>query len=97
MTYIFIFIASLLAVSLDFSGMTAMTGEVGYDALVTNFMAVVATLNNIGPGLGAVGPAGNFAFYSDFSKIIFIFDMLAGRLELVPLLLLFNKETWKKF
>ncbi len=82
--YFLIFIVSLLLISFDFEDMT------------TNFTAVAATFNNIGPGLGAVGPAGNFAFYSWFSKLVFIFDMLAGRLELFPMLLLFRPATWKK-
>lgn len=89
--YILLFIFSLLLVSLD----PAVIGT-GYDALTTNFTAVTATINNIGPGLGAVGPAGNFAFYSNFSKIVFIFDMLAGRLELFPMLLLLTPATWKR-
>ncbi len=64
--------------------------------LVTSFSAVVACFNNIGPGLGIVGPTGNFAHFSMLSKIILIFDMLAGRLELFPMLLLFSPITWKK-
>lgn len=67
-----------------------------YD-LTTNFTAVAATLNNIGPGLELVGPTGNFGLFSPFSKCVLIFDMLAGRLEIFPLLLLFVKDTWKKF
>ena len=82
--YILIFITSLLLISFDGVDMT------------TNFTAVVATFNNIGPGLGMVGPSGNFAFYSWFSKIVFIFDMLAGRLEIFPMLLLFAPSTWRK-
>ena len=82
--YLVIFIVSLLLVSFDCQDMT------------TNFTAVAATFNNIGPGLGAVGPDGNFAFYSAFSKIVFIFDMLAGRLEIFPMLLLFAPSTWRK-
>ncbi len=66
-----------------------------YD-IVTNFTAVLATMNNIGPGLEVVGPAGNFAGFNYLSKIIFIFDMLAGRLELYPILLLFIPPMWKK-
>lgn len=65
--------------------------------LTTNFTAVAATLNNIGPGLELVGPTQNFALFSGFSKCVLIFDMLAGRLEIFPLLLLFVKDTWKKF
>jgi trk system potassium uptake protein TrkH len=82
--YLLIFMASLFLVSLS------------CEDLVTNFTAVLATINNIGPGLGKVGPAGNFAFYSDFSKLVFVFDMLAGRLELFPMLILFRPATWKK-
>ena len=66
-----------------------------YD-LVTNFTAVTATLNNVGPGLEAVGPTANFGHFDIFSKLILTFDMLAGRLELFPLLILFSPKTWKK-
>ena len=65
--------------------------------LITNFTAVAATFNNIGPGLELVGPTGNFGMFSWFSKLILTFDMLAGRLEIFPLLLLFSRETWKRF
>ena len=54
-------------------------------------------MNNIGPGLSLVGPSGNFSMFSDFSKLVLIFDMLAGRLELFPLLLLFVPNTWRRF
>lgn len=83
--YVLIFAVSVLLISLD-----------EYD-LVTNFTAVAATFNNIGPGLALVGPTGNFGFFSNFSKLVLIFDMLAGRLEIFPLLLLFSRETWKRF
>lgn len=62
----------------------------------TTVTSVAATLNNIGPGLSIVGPAGNFGEFSVLSKIILIFDMLAGRLELFPMLLLFTPWSWKK-
>lgn len=62
----------------------------------TNFTAVAATLNNIGPGLAGVGPTKNFAAYSDLSKIVMIFDMLAGRLEIFPMLVLFAPATWRR-
>ncbi|MCM1272410.1 MAG: TrkH family potassium uptake protein [Clostridium sp.] len=65
-------------------------------SLVTNFTAVVASINNIGPGLEAVGPTQNFAGFSVFSKLVLMFDMLAGRLELFPLLLLFSPSLWIK-
>ncbi len=84
MTYAVIFCASLLLITLD-----------GKD-LVTNFTAVTATINNIGPGLMEVGPTGNFAGFSVLSKFVFIFDMLAGRLELYPVLLLLTPSVWRK-
>lgn len=84
-TYVLIFAFSILFLAFD-----------NLD-LVTNFTAVAATLNNIGPGLELVGPSANFAVFSDGAKLILIFDMLAGRLELFPLLLLFVRDTWKKF
>lgn len=83
--YILIFAGSVLILGLD-----------EYD-LTTNFTAVAATLNNIGPGLELVGPTGNFSLFSPLAKCVLIFDMLAGRLEIFPLLLLFTKNTWKKF
>jgi trk system potassium uptake protein TrkH len=82
--YVVIFIASILLISID---------EFDYE---TNFTAVAATLNNIGPGLGMVGPTGNFGAYSDLSKLVLMFDMLAGRLELLPMLILFSPRTWSK-
>lgn len=82
-TYIFIFAISVLIVSLD-----------NFD-FTTSFTAVSATLNNIGPGLGVVGPVGNFGSFSYLSKFVMIFDMLIGRLEIFPILLLFSPSTWK--
>lgn len=63
--------------------------------LISVFTAVAATFNNIGPGLEMVGPSANFGHFTDFSKLVMIFDMLAGRLELFPLLMLFHPELWK--
>lgn len=63
---------------------------------ITTFTSVAASLNNTGPGFGEVGPVGNYSDFSIFSKCVFIFDMLAGRLELFPLLLLFSPSAWKK-
>ena len=83
-SYILVFILSLLIVSVDDFGMT------------TNFSAVAATINNIGPGFDIVGPAGNFAAFSDLSKLVFCFDMLAGRLEVVPMLVLVSPATWNR-
>lgn len=64
--------------------------------LVTSFTAVAATINNIGPGLGAVGPVCNFAGLTNLSKWVLTFDMLAGRLELFPMLMLFHPALWKE-
>lgn len=62
----------------------------------TNFTAAVTTFNNVGPGLGGVGPYGSFAGYTDFSKIVFSFAMLMGRLEIFPLVIALSPSTWKK-
>ena len=83
--YLFIFAASFLLISLD-----------GFD-MVTNFTAIAATLNNIGPGLNQVGPMMNFGGYSNPAKLVMIFDMLAGRLEIFPMLVLFLPDTWRRF
>ncbi len=82
-TYIMIIIISLLLVSLG-----------GFD-VTSNFTAVLTTLNNVGPGLNAVGPTGNFGGFTDFSKIVLMLDMLIGRLELFPMLVLFAPGMWK--
>jgi trk system potassium uptake protein TrkH len=84
MCYVLVFTASLILISFD-----------DHD-LITNFTAVTATFNNIGPGLELVGPTGNYAFFSIPSKLVLIFNMLAGRLELFPMLVLFAPSTWKK-
>ncbi|MCD8214710.1 MAG: TrkH family potassium uptake protein [Clostridiales bacterium] len=82
--YVLIFAASLLVLSLE-----------NYD-FTTNFSAVAATFNNIGPGFNLVGPTQNFGFFNPLSKIALIFDMLAGRLEIFPMLILFSPATWRK-
>ncbi|MBR6693153.1 MAG: TrkH family potassium uptake protein [Clostridia bacterium] len=81
--YGIIFIISMLLISLD-----------NFD-FTTNFTAITATLNNIGPGLNMVGPMQNYASFSDLSKMVMVFDMLIGRLELYPILALFYVGTWK--
>ena len=83
-SYLFIIAVSTLLISLDNLDM------------VTNFTAVVATFNNIGPGLALVGPTGNFSMFSDLSKFVMVFDMLAGRLEIFPMLVLFSPAIWKR-
>ena len=64
-------------------------------SITTNLSAVLACFNNIGPGFEAVGPTCNFASYSMFSKLVLIWDMLAGRLEIFPILILLSRSTWK--
>lgn len=82
--YAIVFFVSLLIISLQNIDFT------------TAFGAVTTCLNNIGPGLHLVGPTGNFAFLSDISKIVLSLDMLAGRLEIFPMLLLFSRDLWRK-
>ena len=84
MTYMVIFAVSVLLVSIENKD------------LVTNFTAVAATFNNIGPGLSMVGPMANFGHFTDFTKYILMFDMLAGRLEIFPMLLLFCPAVWRR-
>ncbi len=83
-TYLMIFAASVLLISFENKD------------LVTNFTAVAAAFNNIGPGLSLVGPMENFAHFSVFSKYVLMFNMLAGRLEIFPLLLLFCPTVWRR-
>ena len=66
----------------------------GFDELTT-FTAVVTCINNVGPGLNMVGPTGNFGFFAPWAKLLLSFDMLAGRLELFPMLLLFTPSIWR--
>lgn len=82
--YLSIFLISFIFVSIE-----------GRD-LITSFTSVAATLNNTGPGLAEVGPVGNYASMSILTKFVLMFDMLAGRLELYPMLLLFYPELWRR-
>ena len=82
--YVIILFASFILISLD--GFT----------VATNFTAVLACFNNIGPGLEAVGPTCNFAGFSVLSKLVLCLDMLLGRLEIFPILVLFSRSTWKR-
>ena len=82
--YMFIIALGVLVLSLD-----------GRD-LVTNLTASIACMSNIGPGLNLVGPAENFAFFSIPSKLMLIFEMLLGRLEIFPMLFLFAPSVWRK-
>ena len=83
-TYTGILLFSWLVISFD-----------GFD-IETNLSAVFSCFNNIGPGLGVVGPMGNFAAFGVVSKLVLIFDMLAGRLELFPILVLLAPSTWRR-
>ena len=84
MLYVLVMLLSVLLVSLDnFDGSTTLT-------------AVIATFNNIGPGMSMVGPVGNFAQFSALSKLVLCLDMLFGRLELYPMLILLLPGTWRK-
>jgi len=82
--YLMVFVASCLLVSLEQLD------------LVTTFTAVAACINNVGPGLEIVGPMGNFSSFSPWSKLLLSFDMLVGRLEIFPMLLLFAPSIWKR-
>ena len=82
--YAVIVVLSFILISLD-----------GF-SIGTNITAVLSCFNNIGPGLEAVGPTCNFSGYSAFSKLVLIMDMLAGRLEIFPILALFSRGTWKQ-
>jgi len=82
--YFFVYLVSVVLLSFD------------QFSLTTNFTAVAACFNNIGPGLEAVGPVENFQSFTGFSKVVLIFDMLAGRLELFPIFSLFVPACWRK-
>lgn len=90
--YVLFMMASLLIISIDQAIFRAGSET---NTFMTNFTAVITTVNNIGPGLDAVGPTSNFAHFPYLSKIILSFNMLAGRLELFPMLILFAPSTWK--
>ena len=83
--YMLLIAVSFLVISLD--------GQ----SLETDLSAVISCLNNVGPGLDAVGPTVNFSFYSPISKTVLILDMLLGRLEIFPILVLFSRHTWKRY
>ena len=84
MAYGFILVLSFLILSLDRL------------SLETNMTAVMACLNNIGPGLDLVGPTGNYSVFSALSKFTLMVDMLLGRLEIFPLLIMLSPHTWRK-
>ena len=100
--YFFLFLGVLFLLSFD--PVNGQTVSVISDAgtytvkhgFFTNFSSVLACISNIGPGFEAVGPYASYSMFSAFSKVILSFTMLLGRLEILPVLLLFNRRTWKK-
>jgi trk system potassium uptake protein TrkH len=82
--YVMTIIVSVIIVSLD-----------NFD-FMTSFSAVIATISNIGPGFEVVGPMGNFADFSNLSKIVMTACMIIGRLEVIPVFILFSPAIWKK-
>ena len=100
--YIFIFLAALFLLSFDpVNGqvVTVISDAGAYEVqhgFFTNFSSVLACISNIGPGFEAVGPYANYAGFSAFSKILLSIIMLLGRLEILPVLILFSRRTWKR-
>ena len=82
--YVMIFVASVVLISIN-----------NFD-FATSFSAVLTTINNVGPGISQVGPTQNFSIFSDFSKLVFCFDMLVGRLEIIPFVVLFFPDLWRR-
>lgn len=89
-------IVAYFVIYIIFIGVSTLLVSLDNMDFTTTFTAVVASVNNIGPGLGAVGPTGNFGSFSTLSKIVISIDMLAGRLELYPVLVLVLPSTWKR-
>ena len=92
-------LSATLSFSLVYFGLLLLfTFIISFDGhdIATNFTAILSCLSNMGPGMGLVGPAGNYSIFSDLSKITMTFAMLLGRLEIFPLLVLFAPSTWKK-
>ena len=87
--------AYVALVMLILLGCTALVSLDGYD-FSTNFTAALSCISNVGPGLGRIGPSGNFAIFSSFSKIVMAITMLFGRLEIYAMLILFIPSTWKR-
>ncbi len=82
--YVFIVVASVLLVSID-----------NFD-FATSFSGVLTTISNVGPGISKVGPVENFHMFSPLSKLVFSFDMLVGRLEIIPFLIILSPALWRK-
>ena len=84
MVYMVITFISFLLISVD---------ELDFETTLT---AVVTCINNVGPGLGLIGPVNNFSIFTPFSKLVLSLDMLIGRLEIFPIIMLFMPSLWKK-
>ena len=89
-------VAAYFAVYMIIMAISVVIVSIDNFDITTTITAVVTALNNVGPGLGDVGPAGNFSGFSVLSKLVLSFDMLAGRLELFPMLALFSPYLWRK-
>jgi trk system potassium uptake protein TrkH len=92
---VWVIMAFMLIYGGSMVGLTMLLLASGLD-MVTAFTGVIACLNNIGPGLGKVGPAGNFAVLSDFQTWVLTIAMLMGRLELISMLVLFTPQFWRR-
>ena len=84
--YMMIFFISVLLISLNTPGNSI--------SFINSFTAVAASINNVGPGFGDIGPLGNYSAFGGFAKLILALDMLIGRLEILPMLLLFYPKLW---
>lgn len=89
-------VISYFVLYIIFAGVSILLVSLDNKDFATTVTSVIATMNNIGPGLGEVGPTGNFADFSVLSKLVMSVGMLAGRLEFYPILLLFSPYMWKK-
>lgn len=100
--YAFIFVGALFILSFDsvngqIINIASDAGEYSVQhGFFTNFSATLACISNVGPAFEAVGPYSNYASFNEFSKIILMFIMILGRLEILPVLIMFNKRTWSK-
>ncbi len=100
--YFFIFIMAMFLLSFDpvcgtYVSVSSDAGEYAAEhGFFTNFSAALTCISNVGPGFEAVGPYANFAGYNAFSTVVLTFTMLIGRLEILPVLILFSPRTWKK-
>ena len=98
-SFVTLYLFFLIAVTflLSFDGVNGSTSSAGIThEFFSNFSSALSCLSNIGPGFEAVGPYASFSAYNPFSKILLTLTMLIGRLEILPVLILFSHKTWKK-